>query len=60
MSLINFGPNREGPQLMATVALYMACRSNKRRMTQKLADAAGISTVFFRNRLRELETAFSD
>jgi len=61
MSLINFGPNREGPQFMATVALYMACKSNKRRMTQKkLADAAGISTVFLRNRLRELEAAFSD
>ena len=43
---------------MATAALYMACKSNKRKMTQKkLADAAGISTVSLRNRLRELEAA---
>lgn len=61
MSLINFGPNREDPQSMATAALYMACKSNKRRMAQKkLADTAGISTVSLRNRLRELEAAFSD
>jgi transcription initiation factor TFIIIB Brf1 subunit/transcription initiation factor TFIIB len=39
----------------------MACKTNKRKMTQKrLADAAGISTVSLRNRLRELETAFND
>jgi transcription initiation factor TFIIB len=49
------------PRSMATAALYMACKSNKRKMTQKrLADAAGISTVSLRNRLRELETAFND
>ncbi|MBC8224495.1 transcription initiation factor IIB [Candidatus Bathyarchaeota archaeon] len=49
------------PRSMATAALYMACKSNKRKMTQKkLADAAGISTVSLRNRLRELEAAFSD
>jgi len=49
MSLINFGPNREDPQSMATAALYLACKSNKRRMTQKkLADTAGISTVSLR------------
>ena len=48
------------PRSMATAALYMACKSNKRKMTQKkLADAAGISTVSLRNRLRELEAAFS-
>ena len=60
MSLINFGPNREDPPSMAKAALYMACKSNKRRMAQKLADTAGISTVSLRNRLRELEAAFSD
>ncbi len=61
MSLINFGSNREDPPSMATVALYMAYKSNKRRMTQKkLADTAGISTVSLRNRLRELEATFSD
>ena len=49
------------PRSMATAALYMACKSNKRKMTQKkLADAAGISTVSLRNRLRELEAAFID
>jgi len=49
------------PRSMATAALYMACKSNKRKMTQKkLADAAGISTVSLRNRLRELEIAFND
>ena len=49
MSLINFGPNREDPQSMATAALYLACKSNNRRMTQKkLADTAGISTVSLR------------
>ena len=49
------------PRSMATAALYMACKSNKRKMTQKrLADAAGISTVSLRNSLRELEAAFSD
>lgn len=49
------------PRSMATAALYLACKSNKRKMTQKkLADAAGISTVSLRNRLRELEAAFSD
>jgi transcription initiation factor TFIIB len=49
------------PRSMATAALYMACKTNKRKMTQKkLADAAGISTVSLRNRLRELETAFND
>ena len=61
MSLVNFGSNREDPPSTATVALYMECKSNKRRMTQKkLADTAGISTVSLRNRLRELEAAFSD
>ncbi len=49
------------PRSMASAALYMACKTNKRKMTQKrLADAAGISTVSLRNRLRELETAFND
>jgi transcription initiation factor TFIIB len=49
------------PRSMATAALYMSCKTNKRKMTQKkLADAAGISTVSLRNRLRELETAFND
>ncbi len=49
------------PRSMATAALYMACKSNNMKMTQKkLADAAGISTVSLRNRLRELETAFND
>ncbi len=49
------------PRSMATAALYMACKSKKRKMTQKkLADAAGISTVSLRNRLRELEAALID
>jgi transcription initiation factor TFIIB len=49
------------PRSMATAALYMACKINKRKVTQKkLADAAGISTVSLRNRLRELEIAFND
>jgi len=51
----------KGPRSMATAALYRACKSNKRKMTQKkLADAAGISTVSLRNRLRELEAVFID
>jgi transcription initiation factor TFIIB len=49
------------PRSMATAALYMACKSKKRKMTQKkLADAAGISTVSLRNRMRELEAALID
>ena len=49
------------PRSMATAALYMACKINKRKVTQKkLADAAGISTVSLRNRLRELELAFNN
>jgi transcription initiation factor TFIIB len=49
------------PRSMATAALYMACKSKKRKMTQKkLADAAGISTVSLRKRLRELEAALID
>jgi transcription initiation factor TFIIB len=49
------------PRSMATAALYMASKPLKIKMTQKkLADAAGISTVSLRNRLRELEAAFND
>jgi transcription initiation factor TFIIB len=45
------------PRSMAAAALYMACRSNHERITQKkIADTAGISTVSMRNRLRELES----
>ena len=40
-------------------AFYLACKSNNERMTQKrIADAAGVSTVSKRNRLRELEVLF--
>jgi len=47
------------PRSMAAAALYLACKSNHERRTQKrIADAAGVSTVSMRNRLRELE-AFS-
>ncbi|MGD2142330.1 MAG: TFIIB-type zinc ribbon-containing protein [Candidatus Bathyarchaeota archaeon] len=46
------------PRSMATAALYLACKNNRTKMTQKrLADAAGISTVSLRNRLKELEAA---
>ena len=44
------------PRSMVAAALYLACKSNYERMTQKrIADAAGVSTVSMRNRLRELE-----
>jgi transcription initiation factor TFIIIB Brf1 subunit/transcription initiation factor TFIIB len=40
-------------------ALYLACKSNNERMTQKrIADAAGVSTISMRNRPRELEVLF--
>jgi len=47
------------PRSMAAAALYLACKSNHERRTQKrIADAAGVSTVSMRNRLRELEAFF--
>jgi len=48
------------PRSMSAAALYLACKSNHERVTQKrVADAAGISTVSMRNRLRELEVLYS-
>ena len=48
------------PRSMSAAALYLACKSNHERVTQKrVADAAGVSTVSMRNRLRELEVFYS-
>ena len=48
------------PRSMSAAALYLACKSNHERVTQKrVADAAGVSTVSMRNRLRELEVLYS-
>jgi transcription initiation factor TFIIB len=47
------------PRSMSAAALYLACKSNHERVTQKrVADAAGVSTVSMRNRLRELEVFY--
>jgi len=47
------------PRSMSAAALYLACKSNHERVTQKrVADAAGVSTVSMRNRLRELEVLY--
>jgi len=47
------------PRSMSAAALYLACKSNHERVTQKrVADAAGVSTVAMRNRLRELEVLY--
>ena len=44
------------PRSMAAASLYLACKSNHEKVTQKrVADEAGVSTVSMRNRLRELE-----
>ncbi len=45
---------------MSAAALYLACKFNHERVTQKrVANAAGVSTVSMRNRLRELEVLYS-
>jgi transcription initiation factor TFIIB len=44
------------PRSLAASALYIACKSNGEKITQKrIANAVGVSTVSMRNRLRELE-----
>jgi transcription initiation factor TFIIB len=44
------------PRSLAASALYIACKSNREKITQKrIANAVGVSTVSMRNRLRELE-----
>jgi transcription initiation factor TFIIB len=48
------------PRGMAAAALYMACKANVDACTQKsIAEAAGITEVTLRNRLRDLENLFT-
>jgi transcription initiation factor TFIIB len=49
------------PRGMAAAALYLACKHNNEECTQKeISDAAGITEVTLRNRLRDLEELFQE
>ena len=44
------------PRGIAAAALYMACKANDEKRTQKgIAEAAGSTEVTLRNRLKDLE-----